>query len=430
MLTEMRSWKSPEETEASRPWTRRHRQARGLLAIIVLALCSGAAYGGKRHTHRPTDNRVRPQVSIPVERLGYFPPKEQSSFDRYAVVSLHFIDAKHLLFAFGVKGLLRRGHPCDASGTQRMVRAVVLEIPSGNVDKQVDWDLYDFSDFLWKIGNGEFLFRRCTSLSIVGADLVPHPLIDAPGPIEAVTFSPDKSIAVVEVQRKRTQPPTSEAEIDGPKGPRRPVDAVFLRLQPLHAIAVAHLPAPGIVPVIRQGFLETLTAKHHRWTINLHSFGGSDRSIATVRSYCQPDLTPIGNDIVVAAICPSKSSRIFQAYGLSGGTLWKIDLATDLYRPRFLLSAHGAHFGIESLHATRPIAVLDPLGEQNIDAEVLDIYDTGTGVHVGSLSTTPVYTAGRNMDFSPDGQHVAILRNGAIEIYSVNALAKNRMNPG
>lgn len=429
MPTEMWCRKSPKEAGAIRPWSHRYGRTRGLLAIIVLALCSGMAYGGKRHAHRPTDNRVRPQVSIPVERLGYFPPKEQSSFDRYAAVSLHFIDAKHLLFAFGVKGLLRRRHPCDASGTQRMVRAVVLEIPSGKVDKQVDWDLYDFSDFLWKIGNGEFLFRRCTSLSLVGADLVPHPLIDAPGPIEAVTFSPDKSVAVVEVRRKRTKPPTTEAEIDGPKGPQRPMDAVFLRLQPLHVIAVAHLQAPGIVPVMHQGFLETLTAKHHRWTINLHRFDGPDRSIATVRSYCQPGLTPIGDNMVVAAICPSKGTRIFQAYDLGGGTLWKIDLADNLYRQRFLLSVHGTHFGIESLHATRPIAALDPLGKQNIDAEVLNIYDTGTGVHVGSLSTTPVYTAGRNMDFSPDGQRVAILHNGAIEIYSVNALGKNRMNP-
>lgn len=429
MSTELRREKRSEEREEIWPWTHRYWRAVWLLPIIVLGLCCGAVYGGKRHMHRLADNSVHPQVSIPVERLGYFPPGELPSFDYFAAVSLHFIDAKHLLFAFGVKSLLRRGRPCAASDTQRTVRAVVLELPSGKVERQVDWDLYDFSDFLWKIDKGEFLFRRCNSLSLVGADLVPHPLIDAPGRIEAVMFSPDKSIAVVEVQRKRTQPPTSEAEIDGPKGPQRPMDAVFLRLQPLHVMAVAHLQAPGIVPVVHQGFLETLTAKHHRWTINLHRFDGRDRQIATVRSYCQPDLTPIDNDIVVAAMCPSKGSRIFQAYGLSGGTLWKIGLATDLYRPRFLLSAHGAHFGIESLHATRPIAALDPLGKQNIDAEVLDIYDTGTGVHVGSLSTTPVYTAGRNMDFSPDGQRVAILHNGAIEIYGVNELAKNRMNP-
>lgn len=400
-----------------------------LMAVTILAICQNIAHARKRHARALTENSVHPETTIPVGPLGYFPPGEASSFGNFAAVNLHFIDAEHLLFVFDVKGLLHRGHSCAGSDAQRVVRAVVLEIPSGKVDKKVDWDLYDDSDFLWGIGGGEFLLRQCASLSVVGADLVPHPLIDAPGPIEAVTFSPDNSVAVVEFRRKRSGHPTSEAEIDGPKGPQRPMDAVFLRLQPLHVIAVAHLQAPGIVPVMHQGFLETLTAKHHRWTINLHSFDGSDRSIATVRSYCQPGLTPIGDNMVVAAICPSKGSRIFRAYDLGGSTLWKIDLADNLYRQRFLLSVHGAHFGIESLHATRPIAALDPLGKQNIDAEVLDIYDTNTGVHVSGLSTTPVYTAGKNMDFSPDGQRVAVLRNGAIEIYNVNELAKNRMNP-
>ncbi|MGA8289130.1 MAG: hypothetical protein WB950_10525, partial [Acidobacteriaceae bacterium] len=54
----------------------------------------------------------------------------------------------------------------------------------------------------------------------------------------------------------------------------------------------------------------------------------------------------------------------------------------------------------------------------------IDIYDTHSGIRIATFQTTPAYTGGRNVDFSPDGQRMAVLHDGAIEIYSLNDLVK------
>ena len=97
--------------------------------------------------------------------------------------------------------------------------------------------------------------------------------------------------------------------------------------------------------------------------------------------------------------------------------------------PRLIVVPQGAHFAIESLRLKRPHASLDPLTKDDVVGEDIDIYDTLTGVRTATFQTTPVYTAGRNVDFSPDGTRMAVLHNGAIEIYTLNGLAKAPLGP-
>ena len=89
-----------------------------------------------------------------------------------------------------------------------------------------------------------------------------------------------------------------------------------------------------------------------------------------------------------------------------------------------ILISNGSHFAIESLRLKRPHAALDPLTKEDIDWEDVDIYDSLSGVRIATFQTTPAYTGGRNVDFSPDGQRMAVLHDGAIEIYSLNDLVK------
>jgi hypothetical protein len=64
------------------------------------------------------------------------------------------------------------------------------------------------------------------------------------------------------------------------------------------------------------------------------------------------------------------------------------------------------------------------LTKEDVAGEDIDIYDTLTGVRVATFQTTPAYTGGQNVDFSPDGQQMAVLNDGAIEIYSLSDLIK------
>ena len=62
---------------------------------------------------------------------GLLTSRSLPAFYYYALVELHFIDADHLMFVFNTPGLLKRDDNCPGSEAQRMVHAVVLQLPSG-----------------------------------------------------------------------------------------------------------------------------------------------------------------------------------------------------------------------------------------------------------------------------------------------------------
>ena len=360
------------------------------------------------------------------------PPEELPQFYDYALVELHFLDANHLLFAFNLPSLLKRDNNCPISDSQRLVRAVVLQLPSGHALKQADWELYDFTNYLWGLGDGQLLLRRCTQLNAVGADLELHPLIEASGAIQEISLSPDVSVAVVEAkvasaadaQDSGTIPSILERDTMAP-----PIRVDFIRMHPLEIIARTRIPLPGAIPITAQGIFEVLDAPHDRWVVNLQEFHGPQRQIATIHSLCTPAIRPITNNLFMAVTCPKADEKVYQGYDLQGLLLWQIPLREDQFIPQLIVIPQGAHFAIESLRLKRPHASLDPLTKDDIDGEDIDIYDTLTGVRTATFQTTPVYTAGRNVDFSPDGTRMAVLHNGAIEIYTLNELAKAPLGP-
>jgi hypothetical protein len=391
--------------------------------FLIFILLAGIAYAGK------PPNRPAPVVRIPVERLGYLAPGKLPAFYYHALVGVHFIDENHLLFTFNIKGLLRRDDKCPNSDSQRMVRTVVLDIPSGKVERQVDWELFDFDNYLWGLGNGEFLLRRCSKLDIVGATLDPQPFIQASGEIQALLFSPDRSVMVVEESSTETGKESAPPQILTSQIGHRPppgVDVQFIRLHPLAVIARAQIPIAGAIPVVSQGILEALAGPHNQWTIDIQPFPGTQRNIVAIHSFCAPTLTAVSNDVFVATMCPKAHEMEHRAYNFQGGSMWTIPFSTDRWLPRFIVTKNGARFAIETLHLKRSHAALDPLTNEDVDAQVIDIYDTHTGILIGSFRTTPVYTGGENVDFSPDGLRMAVLHDGSIEIYTLNELAKHK----
>ena len=398
-----------------------------VLTLMVLLPAMHAQTAQTSSAAKADQNRVHPEVKIPVVPLGYLPPGDLPAFYFYAMVELHFIDADHLIFAFNTPGLLKRDDNCPDSDVQRMVHAVVFQLPSGRVLKQANWELYDFMDFLWGIGDGRLLLRRCNRLESIGADLDPQVLIQAVGKIQDVSFSPDRSIVVV--QEKQTASAGDQADAGVPSMLEQQTEARhtqvdLIRLHPLHMIGRALIAAPSDIPVNADGFFEVLTAPKDQWIVNLRVFSGAERQLATIHSLCTPQIQAISNTIFTATTCSKGDQKAFEGYDLQGSLLWKMPLANNQYGPQLIPIPNGAHFAIESLHLTRPLAALDPVSKDYVKGEDIDIFDTLTGVRIATFQTSPAYTGGRNVDFSPDGQRMAVLNDGAIEIYSLSDLAK------
>jgi hypothetical protein len=198
----------------------------------------------------------------------------------------------------------------------------------------------------------------------------------------------------------------------------------FIQLHPLHMIGRAEIQLPSLIPVTANGLFEVLTAPRDQWVVNMRAFHGAEHEIATIHSLCPPVVQAISNTIWMATTCSKGDQKSSQGYDLQGTLLWKIAFAADQYDPRLITIANGSHFAIESLRLKRPHAALDPLTKEDVDGEDIDIYDSLNGVRIATFQTSPAYTGGRNVDFSADGTRMAVLHDGAIEIYSLNNLVK------
>lgn len=396
----------------------------GFLGVLFAGL---PASGRFRRTVPP----LRPEVRIPVEPLGYEPPGALPALNNFALVELRYIDATHILFVFNQHGLIRPDHSCQLPDTeQRMMRAVVLEVPSGKVERQASWALYDLGGFLWSLHDGTFLVRRCTTLDRVGSSLALKPWIAGAEKIQSVILSPDRSLMILE---EGSSPSTTQAAPHAaahpaspfalrPDNPLEPFSVQFIALQPLRVFARARLQTPGYIPLMDSGFLEELPAAHSRWMFMLHSFSGQPREITKMTSYCRPQLTPLASQIFVAMSCPNPQALEYNAYNLQGGHLWRLPFDQDRLLPHYLLTRDGAHFAVETLEMAAPHVALNPLTKEDVRGQILEIFDTATGQNIGQMEMAPIYTGGRNADFSPDGTRIAVLRDGAIEIYRLNDL--------
>ena len=417
-----------------------NRYAAAALLLILFVSRLIAQNPLRRHSGAPDP---QPEVRIPVYGLGYQPPGPLPAFQFYSLVSLHYIDAHTLLFTFNTTGLIQRDTQCSTEDSERLVRAVVLDLPSGKAIRQTEWKLYDFANFVWSLGNGQLLFRRCSQLFRLDASLKPTPFIDMGISVVALGLSPDRSVMLLEGEppEKATaaKRPSAKGDMlsqlaDSILGERsRPqINLDFIRIHPLAVIARSQAPFAVDLPILSEGFLETAgVSPHHGYDIVEQSYHNVQRPVVTIQSWCAPQLTAITDNVFVAQTCKKGTGELaYQAFNLQGTRLWQIPFGEGRVRPQFLRTQDGAHFAIESLHANHPVAALDRLSGDVIDTEILDVYETLSGTRIGSLRITPVYTSGQNAAFSPGGKHIAVLRDGAIEIYALDTLAKEQQPVG
>ena len=74
------------------------------------------------------------------------------------------------------------------------------------------------------------------------------------------------------------------------------------------------------------------------------------------------------------------------------------------------------------------IDLVDSLNDEDVREQVVQVFDSATGALLMATTASPVLTAGQNFALSEDGEHLAVLREGAIEIYKVPPPPPGRKN--
>jgi hypothetical protein len=147
-----------------------------------------------------------PAPRIPLEPLGFQPLSSQFLLAGSSMLTVDFVDNKHLLLTYSVKRLLKRLPECPPSDQDRVIEAVLLELPAGKVLSRTSWRVHDHGQYLWNLGKGHFMLRTRDTLTTFA------PVVNLPGGhafrersfitmdrrIGGVLISPDADLMILE----------------------------------------------------------------------------------------------------------------------------------------------------------------------------------------------------------------------------------------
>jgi len=394
------------------------------MAFVTVSACLSPL------TARPEKNNdtgPKPDLRIPVAPLGYVAPNSFYLISRLSSVSLDFIDDNHLLFTFRVPGLMKRLPECPPGDEDQSIRAVVVKLPEGEVVSQADWRMHDHSRYLWRLDNGRFLVRQRSTLFSTDKSLALEQYIHSETPLASVQISPDRKVMVVEAEAKKEAHKTvasTAPTLGAPDTDAKPIQLFVLRTETRDVIAHSEALDAVEVPLVSEGYLQALAAKQGKWMIRYRPFKGEPQPLAEVDSTCHPTVETLSKDVSLVIACPrSGSDHIVTAVNLEGKKLWEQKWESRYIWPTFQLAQDGSRFAFSSLEVAHPVSTMDPIDESNIVNQMVGVFDTHTG-HLDLVKTaSPILSAGQNYALSANGQQVAILREGAIEVYRLAPVA-------
>jgi len=391
------------------------------LGAAVACLLTATAWAAK---HDKTDAPT-PAVRIATGPLEYHPLSSFYLMSRTSSSSLDFIDGQHLLFTFRATGLLKRLPDCRPDDEDQLIRAVVVHLPDGKIERSAEWRMHDRGRYLWPLGDGRFMVRQRDALLITDSSLELQPFVYASSPLRLVKLSPDARHVLIETDlEKHTEEEhrrlAEAAGAEGFFGPREDVQLTVLRIQDHSVVLRAKSLNVTDLPMISEGYIETLSAQGDHWMLRYKPFQGEPSVITDVASACRPSESQINDQAAVVSICPERGDdHLFQAITLGGKKLWTYRWDSHYIWPTTASSASGRRIAFSTLRVSHPVSSRDPLDETEMQAQRIDVIDVDTGRLELTQYATPVLSAGQNYALSPDGGRFAVLRDNAIEIYDL-----------
>jgi len=400
-------------------------------ALLLVTLAVGAVIGLQGETKRKPDTGPPPNIRIEIAPLGYVPPSRAYLSYRYSTATLDFIDNDHLLFTFRDAGLMHRVPGDPKEDEDQVIRADVLDIPSGKVVEQTDWRMHDRSQYLWPLRDGQFIVRQRNSLYLTDSHLELRPYIQFDTPLQAVQIAPDRKLMVLEVQKLLPPDPdpaslTGSDSFFGPAPRRKRVALLVLHPGEHTVLAQSEMRTSVDLPLVENGFLNLLSGKDpSKWVIQREVFHRDPQIVTEFKSSCAPTLITVSNEVALAVGCPPKggSDHMVSAISLTGQVLWQDRWKQRYIWPTFDYAEDGSRFAFGSLEINRDVGFMEAFGQDDVVAQMVGVFDTHSGKLQLAKDASPVLSAGHNYALSRDGRRFAILREGAIEIYDLPPVA-------
>jgi hypothetical protein len=377
------------------------------------------------------DPSVAPSWSIPVDPLGFSPPSTSYLGTRYVFASLDFIGEDKLLFTFRVPGLLHRDAKSGNASDERQVRAVVLDLPQGNVEAETVWTLHDRTRYVWMLGDGHFLLRDRNSLQVGDQALQLKPFLEFPGPLLSVSLDPEQQFLVTNSHEPPKDAPKSDTSPSLSSGASGTEDGAsdqgpdtvvrILRRDSGKVILVSRTRSLVDLSINSSGYVENLRGQGWTWKLSLTSFDGGTRDLGSVDSRCDPDSDFVQEKEILVTTCDSDGGQTLVAMTTSGHSLWADQVPSIAIWPEITMAPGGQRIARATLGVTHSVNTYDPIDPSDIKGQWVTVYDAATGDLALETPASPALDSGGNVAISPSGRRVAVLNAGAIQVFELPA---------
>jgi VWFA-related protein len=361
---------------------------------------------------------------IELASLGYTAPSRMERLLGDEVgVTVDFVDAKHVLLTFDRRKLLKRLPDCPSTHEDRMIHAVIIEIPGGKAVREADWYLHDRRQYLWPLGDGRFLLRKLNSLYLVDSSLQEQLLLNSPKDVVWLTVSADRKQVILETKNPGND--AKKLEDDAPQAAEKPNAKFQLDFfdidshtsqQTIESKNLVHLNAAGTgyADVLRKGDL---------WLIRFGPTPAQRRSIARVRSRCTPEVFYSSkNSLLIGRCSANLADYSVTAFTLTGHRLWRQHWKSKRFSPAVVHSDDDRRIAVNSFSVPQSTAPAPAADEDETDTgpqQNIQILETASGETVQSFVAAPAMVSAQNFSLSPDGMQFAILHDSQIELYDL-----------
>jgi hypothetical protein len=392
---------------------------------------------------------VPPSLRLPLDPLGFQTLSPQFLAAGSSMLTLHFVDDQHLLLTFNSRRLLKRipGDPDDDA--DRTIDALLIELPSGHVLGRTIWRVHDRAQYLWPLGQGHFLLRVRNSLTTFapmanlasGDPFHERPFLNPDRQLEMILLSPEADLLTVETIKQRPPAPKRQTPLFGPTPPPQPpppsddpapVQIGFYRLSVPTAISdevkvrvagVVRTAASGGIAITGSGFLSIVDQGRQHWAFDFHSHNGSSKELAPFDSACRPVPFFVSNSEFIAFGCRNGNSRqAIGGFNMRGEEMWEQGLYGDYISPSLVFAPSTGRFALGRVLVRTPSQGTGTLVPEQVGTQTVVVYQTGTGKQVFHVECSPTQLAGQNFALSPNGMSIAVVHDGAIEVYGLPSL--------
>lgn len=437
-------------------WNRSVRRRSLVLLVALLCTAAGAglplhAQGGgfqipalpegtrgpaKMMERYPEKPSIPAASSIPLPPLGFSIPGDNYLLRQQSLVSVDFLDEETLLFTFHVASGLMQRNARSEEGAQQRIRAVVLDIRNGRITAQQEWSVPDRLRYLWMLNGGHFLLRVRDGIDEADSQLHTKPWLRLPGRLMWIQMDPEQQFLIANSLESDDGSSSSKANgVVAPKestasgnapsvGTSEVLVARTIRLATRNVSRVTQVPwtsQKNDWPMNSEGYLERVHENGANWTLRFRDYSGKgDRIMARVESTCRPRYGFASEAVVMVSTCDPQEGWKMTAMSSQGKSLWQTRLGNNEMSSQMVTARNGSRVISEILLLRRfQERYKRMIGAEDLLGQMVRVFDTNSGKVLMTAPLSPIFDGGGNVAISPLGKRVAILDEGAIQIFDL-----------